>query len=110
MAYDADLAARIRELIVDELDVTEKRMFGGLAFLVGGHMSVTVTGHGALMVRLEPDEAEQLLAEGVEPVVMQGRTLSGWLTVDDSRLADDQELRDWVDRSVDFARSLPPKA
>lgn len=110
MAYDEGLAHRIRELIVDELDVTEKRMFGGLAFLVNGNMSVTVSGRGGLMARLDPEDAEPLLLEkGVEPFEMRGKGLKGWLRVDESRLDGEDELRDWVERCVEFARTLPAK-
>ncbi|MDE9364231.1 TfoX/Sxy family protein [Luteipulveratus sp. YIM 133132] len=110
MAYDEGLAQRIRELIVDELDVTEKRMFGGLAFLVNGHMSVAVSSKGGLMARADPEDAERLvLGDGVEPFEMRGKALRGWLRVDGSRLTEDDELRGWVDRGLDVARGLPPK-
>lgn len=108
MAYDTTLADRIRDLVVADLDITEKQMFGGLAFLVAGHMSVTVSGRSGLMVRVDREDAPALLLQaGVEQVVMQKRVMPGWLRVDGEQLADDEALRDWVDRSVDFARSLP---
>ncbi|KNX38056.1 TfoX/Sxy family protein [Luteipulveratus halotolerans] len=110
MAYDEGLAQRIRDLVVDDLDVTEKRMFGGLAFLVNGHMSVAVSGSGGLMSRAEPEDAERLVLEaGVEPFEMRGKALRGWLRVSESRLESDDDLRAWVERGLDVARSLPVK-
>jgi len=111
MAYDEELAARIGALLADEADVTEKRMFGGLAFLVGGHMAVAVSGQGGLMARVEPDQTDALLAQpGVRPFAMRGRELQGWLRVDDAGVASDTDLAAWVRRGVAYARSLPPKA
>jgi TfoX/Sxy family transcriptional regulator of competence genes len=108
MAFDVELAERVRALLRDELDVTERRMFGGLAFLVNGHMSVTVSGRGGLMVRLEPDDAAELLnGDVVVPFEMRGRAMRGWLRVREPGYAADEALRDWVDRSVEFARTLP---
>jgi len=83
MAYDEDLANRIRELLVAESDVTEQRMFGGLAFLVGGHMSVAASGKGGLMVRVDTEETEALVAKPhTRPLEMRGRPTEGWLRVD----------------------------
>jgi TfoX/Sxy family transcriptional regulator of competence genes len=110
IAYDEQLAERIRELIAGEYDVAEKRMFGGLAFLIGGHIAIAVSSRGGLMARVDPAETEQLLAAaGVGPFEMRGRELDGWLRVDESAVADDAELRQWIVRGVDFARTLPPK-
>ena len=110
MAYDEDLAARIRELLGAESGVEEKRMFGGLAFLVNGNMSVGASGQGGLLVRVSPDDTEALLeSEHVEPMVMRGRELRGWLRVDTEGLETRQELETWVERGVTFARSLAPK-
>jgi TfoX/Sxy family transcriptional regulator of competence genes len=104
MAYDEDLARRIRELLDDEPGVSEKRMFGGLAFLVEGNMAVAASGQGGLMVRVEPEETEALLREpGARPFEMRARGMRGWLRVD----AD--EIEPWVTRGVEYARSLPPK-
>lgn len=104
MAYDEDLANRIRELLADET-YTEKRMFGGLAFLVAGHMAVAASGQGGLMVRCAPDETDALLArKHVHPFEMRGRELQGWLRVDDAG-----DLRPWVEIGTAYARSLPPK-
>lgn len=102
MAYDEDLANRIRELLADER-FTEKRMFGGLAFLVGGHMAVSASGRGGLMVRCAPEDTEAHLANGATRMVMRGREMDGWLRVH----ADD--IEPWVRVGVDYARSLPPK-
>ncbi|HVY97363.1 MAG TPA: TfoX/Sxy family protein [Solirubrobacterales bacterium] len=110
MAYDEALAERIRELVEAEPGVTEKRMFGGLAFLVEGNMAVTASGQGGLMVRVDPQETEPLLAEPhAQPFEMRGRELRGWLRVDASGLGTQRELQAWVARGLDYARSLPPK-
>ena len=110
MAYDEDLANRIRELIADEPDVTERRMFGGLSFLVGGHMSVAVSGAGGLLVRFDPEQTETLRAKPhTDPFVMRGREMSGWLRVQPEGVKTKRQLRPWVTRGVAYARSLPPK-
>ena len=110
MAYDEDLAARIRELLEAEPGVEEKRMFGGLAFLVNGNMSVGSSGQGGLLVRVPPDDTESLLeGEHVEPMVMRGRELRGWLRVDTEGVRTRRDLETWVERGVTFARSLAPK-
>jgi TfoX/Sxy family transcriptional regulator of competence genes len=110
VAYDEDLATRIR-LLLSTTEVTEKKMFGGLAFLVGGNMSVSASGRGGLLVRVDPETTEALLHEpGAEPFEMDGRGgMKGWLRVDDSVLDDDETLQAWIDRSVTYARSLPAK-
>lgn len=110
MAYDEELAARIREHAMGE-PVQEKRMFGGLAFLLGGHMAVAASGQGGLLVRVDPAENDALLAEpGVAPMEMGGRgPMAGWLRVAPDAVAGEQELATWVDRGLAFARSLPPK-
>jgi TfoX/Sxy family transcriptional regulator of competence genes len=110
MAYDEDLANRIRELIAAERGVEEKRMFGGLAFLVNGNMSVAASGRGGLMVRVPPDETATLLErEHVEPMVMAGRETRGWLRVSAEGVKSKRRLQSWVSRGVDYAKSLPPK-
>jgi len=110
MAYDEDLANRIRELIAAEPGVTEKKMFGGLAFLVGGNMSVAASGQGGLMVRVDPDETDALLDRPhVRPMEMRGRPMQGWLRVDDEGVRTKRQLEAWVERGVAYARSLPPK-
>ena len=110
MAYDEDLANRIREQLSGEI-VVEKKMFGGLAFLIGGNMSVSASGQGGLLVRVDPDETEALLAEpGAAEFEMGGRgPMRGWVRVDPEALDDDQTLATWVARGVGYARSLPAK-
>jgi TfoX/Sxy family transcriptional regulator of competence genes len=110
MAYDEDLADRIRELFSGEHGVAEKRMFGGLAFLIDGNMSVCVSGQGGLMVRVPRDDTEKLLArEHVEPRVMAGRETRGWLRVSTDGVKTKRQLQGWVSRGLDYAKSLPPK-
>ena len=110
MAYDEDLADRIRELIADEAGLTEKKMFGGLAFLIGGHMAVSASREGGLLVRVEPAETEALEAEPhAAPFVMRGRPMDGWLRVDADGVPTKRQLEPWVRRGVAYARSLPPK-
>jgi TfoX/Sxy family transcriptional regulator of competence genes len=109
MAYDEDLADRIRAMLAGE-PVVEKKMFGGLAFLLGGNMSVAASGQGGLMVRVDPAETAALLAEpGAEEFEMRGRAMAGWLRVNGPLLDDDEVLQAWVDRGVAYARSLPSK-
>jgi TfoX/Sxy family transcriptional regulator of competence genes len=110
MAYDEDLANRIRELIAGEPDVTEMRMFGGLAFLVGGNMSVAASGQGGLMVRVDSEQTDALVGRPhVRPFEMRGRAMQGWLRVDAEGLRTKRQLEPWVRRGVAYARSLPPK-
>lgn len=112
VTYDEDLAARVRDLLRGESDVAEQRMFGGLAFLVSGHMAVVASGRGGLMIRHDPDpDSEDFLSRPhVEPVEMRGRPMTGFLRVDDAGLADDEALAGWVRVGVERARALPPKA
>jgi TfoX/Sxy family transcriptional regulator of competence genes len=110
MAYDEELANRVRELMASEAGVTEMRMFGGLAFLIDGNMSVGVSSWGGLMVRVDPEEAEALLADPhAQPFEMRGRRMRGWLRVDPEGVATRATLEPWVRRGVQYARSLPPK-
>jgi TfoX/Sxy family transcriptional regulator of competence genes len=110
MAYDEDLANRIRELLAGEEGVTEKKMFGGLAFLINGHMSVSASGRGGIMVRVDPDESDALVArEHVSLMVMRGREMPGWLRVADEGIRTKRQLEPWVKRGVAHARALPPK-
>lgn len=110
MAYDADLADRIRELVADEPEVTEMRMFGGLAFLIAGNMVVAASGQGGLMVRTDPEETEALLAKPhARPFEMRGREMQGWLRVDTEGVRTKRQLERWVARGVARARSLAPK-
>ena len=110
MAYDEDLADRIRELLGSQKGVEEKRMFGGLAFLINGNMSVAASGRGGLMVRVPPDETEKLVArDHVEPMVMAGRETRGWIRVSIDGVKTKRQLASWVNRGVEYAKSLPPK-
>jgi TfoX/Sxy family transcriptional regulator of competence genes len=110
MAYDEDLAGRIRELIAGDADLREQRMFGGLAFLVGGHMAVAASGQGGMMVRVDPEATEALLAKAhVRPFEMRGRAMQGWLRIDAEGVRTKRQLEPWVKRGVAYARSLPPK-
>ena len=110
MPYDEDLANRLRELLADEDAVTEKQMFGGLAFLVGGNMSVSASGKGGLLVRLDPAETDKALErEHVGRMEMGGRSMDGWLRVAPEGLKTKRQLEPWVKRSLKFVRTLPPK-
>src|SRR5277367_5030900 len=110
MAYDTDLADRIRELLGPLRSLDEKRMFGGLAFLIDGNMSVAVSRQGGLMVRLPSDDTEKLLGRAhVSPIVMAGREVRGWVRVEADGIKTKRQLSDWVTRGVDYARSLPGK-
>jgi TfoX/Sxy family transcriptional regulator of competence genes len=110
MAYDEDLANRIRELIAAEDGLTEKKMFGGLAFLIDGNMSVGVSGQGGLMVRVDPDQTDELVAKPhARPFEMRGREMRGWLRVDDEGLRTKRQLEPWVRRGIAYARALPAK-
>jgi TfoX/Sxy family transcriptional regulator of competence genes len=110
MSYDTDLADRIRELLGPQRGVDEKRMFGGLAFLINGNMAVAVSKEGGLMVRVLPDDTEKLLARAhVNPMVMAGREVRGWLRVEADGVKTTRRLAEWVTRGADYARGLPPK-
>ncbi len=110
MAYDEDLADRIRELVSAQRGVDEKRMFGGLAFLINGNMSVAASGRGGLMVRVPPDETQKLVArEHVEPMIMAGRETRGWIRVSVEGVRTKRQLQAWVTRGVEYAKSLAPK-
>ncbi len=110
MAYDVELADRLREVLAGEPEVTEKRMFGGLAFLVAGHLTVSARSQGGLLLRVDPAQTELLVQDRrASRFVMQGRELDGWLWVEIDAATTDDELGRWVDHGVAFARSLPPK-
>ena len=111
MTYDVELADRIRELLVSESGHTEKAMFGGLAFLLGGHMALAAGGGGGIMVRVDPARTEVLVAQShVTRMVMNGREMDGWLRVESAGVDTDDELERWVRRGADFVATLPPKA
>jgi hypothetical protein len=110
MAYDQELAERLRELTVAVPGLSEQKMFGGLAFLVHGNMAIAASGQGGLLVRVDPDDSKALIEEaGVETMVMRGRAMTGWLRVEAGQVASDTALAAWVDRGVGFASSLPAK-
>ncbi|OCB52591.1 RNA methyltransferase [Mycobacterium malmoense] len=110
MAYDEKLADEIRELVAAERGVEEKRMFGGLAFLVNGNMSVAVSGQGGLLVRVPPGDLDDVLRRAhVAPMVMAGRDVRGWVRVDVAGIRTKRQLQGWVSRGVGYARSLPAK-
>jgi hypothetical protein len=110
VAYDEDLANRVRELLADEHGVVEQRMFGGLAFLVGGHMSVSVSGQGGLLLRCDPAETDELVAKPhASRFVMRNRAMDGWLRIEPEGVGTKRQLERWVSRGVSYARSLPAK-
>ncbi|MFL5869841.1 MAG: TfoX/Sxy family protein [Solirubrobacterales bacterium] len=110
MAYDEELANRIRELIGAEPDLSEQRMFGGLAFLIGGSMSVAASGQGGLLVRVDPEQTDELAAKPhARRFEMRGREMDGWLRVDAEGVRTKRQLEPWVARGVACARSLPRK-
>lgn len=109
MSYDVELADRLREILTPEPGVTEKRMFGGLAFLIGGHMAVTASSRGGLMLAVDPAGADALVTDPrASRFVMRGRELDGWLHVEVDAETSDDELARWVEHGVRRARSLPP--
>ena len=110
MAYDEELADRIRRLIGDDPDLTERKMFGGLAFLIGGNMAIAASAQGGAMVRVDPKDSHALLATTSATMVeMRGRLMPGWLRVGPDDLRTDAELTPWVQRGAGYARSLPAK-
>jgi TfoX/Sxy family transcriptional regulator of competence genes len=110
VAYDEDLADRMRELLVGESELTEKKMFGGLAFLVRGNMAVAASGQGGVMVRVDPAKSDTLVATtSARLVEMRGRPMQGWLRVDPDHLRTKRQLAKWVELGRTYARSLPAK-
>jgi len=110
VAYDEELAARMRDLLADEPNVVEQKMFGGLAFLVGGNMAIAASGQGGALVRVDPGETDALLEKtAAQPFVMRGRSMAGWLRVDADDLRTKKQLETWVRRGAAYAGSLPPK-
>jgi TfoX/Sxy family transcriptional regulator of competence genes len=110
VAYDEDLADRIRQLIGAERRLTEKKMFGGLAFLIRGNMAIAASGQGGLLVRVDPDASDALVARGAaRPAVMRGREMPGWLRVETEDVKTRRQLETWVKIGVTYARSLPAK-
>jgi TfoX/Sxy family transcriptional regulator of competence genes len=110
MAYDEEFAERIRELVAGEPDLTEKKMFGGLAFLIGGNMAVAASGQGGVLVRVDPAESETLVATtNARLMEMRGREMQGWLRVDLEDVRTKPQLAKWVELGTTYARSLPAK-
>jgi TfoX/Sxy family transcriptional regulator of competence genes len=110
MAYDEELAERIRHEVAGEDGLTEQKMFGGLAFLVHGNMAVAASGQGGLLLRADPADSDTLTADPhVERMVMRGRAMDGWLRVEPAAVESAEDLQRWVDVGLAFARSLPPK-
>lgn len=115
MAYDVELADRLRDLVEVATEgeaVTEKKMFGGLAFLVGGHMAVAASSQGGLLLRCAPEQTAELVASDpgrTGPFEMRGKAMEGWLRVDPEAVATDDDLRRWVDVGVGYTKGLPPK-
>jgi hypothetical protein len=110
VAYDEVLAARIRAAIQDVPGVTEKKMFGGLAFLLNGNMAVAASGQGGLLLRVDPDETATLVREdGIDRFEMRGKAMDGWARVDSTAIESDKDLDRWVLVGVTYAGSLPPK-
>lgn len=105
MAYDEELAERIRELLTGERDVTEQKMF-----LIGGNMAVAASGEGGALVRVDPERSDAVVASSkARPMVMRGREMAGWLRVDSEDLRTKRQLEKWVTLGATYARSLPPK-
>ena len=110
VAYDEELADRVRELVVSESGLTEKKMFGGLAFLIGGNMAVAASGQGGLLVRVDPAQSDKLVATtNARLMEMRGRSMQGWLRVDPEDLRTKRQLAKWVERGTTYASSLPVK-
>src|SRR3989449_2514711 len=110
MAYDEELADRIRELVVGESGLTEKKMFGGLGFLVGGNMAIAASGQGGVLVRVDPEQSDELVATTKAYVaVMRDRPMPGWLRVETEDVHTEPELAKWVELGATYARSLPAK-
>jgi TfoX/Sxy family transcriptional regulator of competence genes len=110
VAYDEELARRVRVLVGSGADVTEQKMFGGLAFLIGGNMAVAASGQGGLLVRVDPAQSERLVAtSAARPMEMRGRPMQGWLRVGAGDVRTDRELAEWVERGTMYARSLAAK-
>ena len=110
MAYDIDLANRIRGCLGAEDGLTERKMFGGLAFLVNGNMAVSASSQGGLLLRVEPKQTDELATRAhAHPYVMRGREMNGWLRVDPAGIKAQRDLARWVAVSMAYARTLPPK-
>ena len=110
MAYDEELAGRVRALVADEPGLTEKKMFGGLAFLIGGNMAAAASGQGGVLVRVDQAQSDKLVATtNARLMEMRGRSMQGWLRVDPEDLRTKRQLAKWVGLGTTYARSLPAK-
>jgi hypothetical protein len=110
MAYDEELAERIREVLGGQAGLSETKMFGGLAFLIGGNMAVAASGQGGLLVRVDPARSESLVATtNARPMEMRGRQMRGWLRVASDDVRTKRQLAKWVGLGAAYARSLPAK-
>jgi TfoX/Sxy family transcriptional regulator of competence genes len=110
VVYDEDLAHRIRDVVQDEPGLTERRMFGGLAFLINGNMAVSASGRGGILLRVDPADTPTLVRRPeASRFRMRGREMDGWLHIDATGLATQRQLRSWVSRGVSYARSLPAR-
>jgi TfoX/Sxy family transcriptional regulator of competence genes len=111
MPYDQQLAERVRELVAPRDGVTEKKMFGGIGWMLNGNMAVGVMSSGGLIVRVEPEETEALIAQPhVNTFGREGaRPMKGFVVVDADTIEDDATLADWVDRGAARAMAMPPK-
>ena len=110
MAYDEELADRLRELLADVDGVSERKMFGGLGFMVHGHMAVAASGQGGLLARSDPAASDAALDDPhAEPMVMRGRAMDGWIRVGSEGIATDEALWAWVERALAYVQTLPPK-
>ena len=110
MAYDEELADRIRQLVAAEPGLSEQRMFGGLAFLIGGNMAIAASGQGGLLVRADPVESDTLVTTtNARPMEMRGKKMRGWLRVDAEDVRTKSELAKWAEVGTAYARSLPAK-
>jgi TfoX/Sxy family transcriptional regulator of competence genes len=110
VAYDEELAERLRELLYNEPQLTERKMFGGLAFLINGNMAIAASGQGGVLVRVDPTKSDKLVdTSNAEVAVMRGRPMDGWLRVASEHLRTKRQLAKWADLGAAYARSLPPK-
>jgi len=110
VSYDEELADRIRELLAEEADLSEKKMFGGLAFLIGGNMAIAASGQGGVLVRVDPERSDRLVATtSATPMEMRGRQMQGWLRVAAKDVRTKRQLAKWVTLGATYARILPAK-
>jgi TfoX/Sxy family transcriptional regulator of competence genes len=109
VAYDEDIAARVRELTAGERGLTEQKMFGGVGFMIRGNMAVAASGQGGVLVRVDPEDADKHIASGARPMKMRGREMRGWLRVSSDDVRTKRQLAKWVTIGTTYAKSLPAK-